>query len=778
MELDITKEDIAKVKLDEQILVKKFRHFVYDGVNKGKNSSSIAINNVVRNLCNSTFNKSTIMIDLFNSLSSGQTLETDFLGRLEGYLENKEKERKRELTQKIFKDMPASTMEYLENVTRIHQFLIKQQKNLSKKDIKVLSLLLGIQFSSDEELKQFFNGIKLSNSNILDRLGIRSNSSINQEPIDIDILYQEYGEFIFAGHNKDLSRNNITINSIANNIFNKDINNSVIISKLLGNFNLSYDSFQNFTDFYNEFIENNKKQQRENEKTNLLDKYSNEGRKYIENVARIHKRIHEQIKGGKYNSEIIRSVDDIEELSLLLGLFINSNNSVRFLNKSNINLENILEFCSLDKGILGNLTEAVDTDIILDSYKKYISYSGYNYDRNIDEIAKQLFDQSINRSFIIEQITSHFGYDYNILKEEIENGQEHIFVLSNKDRIEIISNLPVEDVDLSSMQSILEFGNILSPHSQYIHSEFNHLELSNTHESSVATIKDILDRMYDKPPLPPKPKGIIARLFGSASEQTNVEPKLVLNSEAIAELRDAINSNINTLSTELLGYDFIKEYIELYRRKNRTHYMKAEEASSELAKKLEGLNPEDDEMFSAFLDTSSKLKIMNDKVNRFGTSNYLMKQELVKVNQAEVNHFITINALEIARDDLIPLIGSELAIARGKESENRALDLSNNVVGLFEAILSRNIEGTVENIQKLKQSTLSEETYRLINRDIKTYLENLSGLGKIEGHIEDFEIDGQRRTEMPINEDIILSLENTFSDEENTGGDIPKVKRI
>ena len=132
---------------------------------------------------------------------------------------------------------------------------------------------------------------------------------------------------------------------------------------------------------------------------------------------------------------------------------------------------------------------------------------------------------------------------------------------------------------------------------------------------------------------------------------------------------------------------------------------------------------------------------MRDKVNRFSTSNHLMKQELFKVNQAIVNHFITINALEMARDDLLPLIGSELALTQGRNTENKSLDLSKNVIELFQSLLSRNVTGAVENMEKLKQSSLSANTFELLNKDIEVYLQGLRQSTQLEGKVESLDID-------------------------------------
>ena len=163
--------------------------------------------------------------------------------------------------------------------------------------------------------------------------------------------------------------------------------------------------------------------------------------------------------------------------------------------------------------------------------------------------------------------------------------------------------------------------------------------------------------------------------------------------------------------------------------------------TEKVEQEVNNLSPDKEEEYAAFLLATSRLQIMRDKTNRFSTSNHLMKQELLKVNQAIVNHFITINALEMARDDLLPLIGSELALTQGRNTENKSLDLSENVIGLFQSLLSRNVAGAVENMEKLKSSSISADTFALLNKDIEVYLQGLNQAAKLEGRVESLDID-------------------------------------
>lgn len=169
--------------------------------------------------------------------------------------------------------------------------------------------------------------------------------------------------------------------------------------------------------------------------------------------------------------------------------------------------------------------------------------------------------------------------------------------------------------------------------------------------------------------------------------------------------------------------------------------MVATDTAAKIQEELGTLDPHKDEEYERFLTASSRLQIMTDKSNRFATTNHLMQQELLKVNQAIVNHFITINALEMARDDLLPLVGSELALGQGRNTENQSLELSQNVMQLFQSLLDRNVDSAVENMEQLRRSNLSSGIFESLNRDIQVYLQGLNQAGHIEERIESLDID-------------------------------------
>ena len=142
-----------------------------------------------------------------------------------------------------------------------------------------------------------------------------------------------------------------------------------------------------------------------------------------------------------------------------------------------------------------------------------------------------------------------------------------------------------------------------------------------------------------------------------------------------------------------------------------------------LNERLSKLNPKDTFEYASFLEVNSMKTIMTEKNKRFNVTSSLLNQELYKINAAIVNHFITINALEMARDDLIPLIGSEVIIGTGFISNNNAMQITNDVIGLFQAILAQNVEQTKIMLERLNNMPNIDVTK--LNANVNGYIEML-----------------------------------------------------
>ncbi len=724
LNIELKKEDIVKREVNQKILVDKFKRFVYEGENRNVSTSKLGINEICQNMCNRDFNQSMMLENIFNSLSPDIEISSNFLSQMKEYFVNKSKRLEIEKTQKLFYDMPVETIKIIENASRLYQKLSKSKKGLDKKGIQTISVLISALDSNDVEVRNFLNEQGFYLNSVCNYFEI-DNRYLKSSPIDIDILSKDYGLLMFGLANKDRKREELTPLNIIRNLFSKEFNNSVAISKFLSECKTSYEQLSDFDSLYKSFLAKQEKEKREKEIKDSISGYPQESCNQIKNATRIQRLIETRVK------DKVKDESELETLCMVLALFCESSNTRDFFEKNNINIETLTNAFNLPNNLLYNYSSLdIDYELLNEKYKKYLKGDSSKNRIYVSDIFRCLIEDSD----YIKTIAGLTSSNYEILEREITTGKRYEETLTVSDRIKNLAREEVENLDSSDMQSILDFGNSLLPHSKYIHSEIPNLMKSDVNANSITAITSILDSIYVTEETQKKEQGLFAKLF--KGEEEAEEPRLLVNRSQLYNLKNTIDSHLDKLKKDLLKYDEIRKYIEAYIAKNKDYYERADEALININQRLSELNPDDDADYADYLTTTSIMQIVNDKQTRFATVNLLMKKELLRVNQAIVNHFVTINSLEMARDDLIPLIESELVINNGQENEKEALDLSRNVIGLFSSLLNRNIDSAIENMDKIQRSTVSPELIASINNDINTYIQGVSQIKLLESKIE------------------------------------------
>jgi len=169
--------------------------------------------------------------------------------------------------------------------------------------------------------------------------------------------------------------------------------------------------------------------------------------------------------------------------------------------------------------------------------------------------------------------------------------------------------------------------------------------------------------------------------------------------------------------------------MEEYYKKNR-EYIKV------LAVYLEELQVEigntKDDMFKISNLNSYRI-VLENKLDTLKLTDSLIIQEYVKLNQLIVNHCITINSLLMSRNTLIPLISTEMIIGNGINSEKEGLDVTKNLLALLNDIVSQDIDGTEEVLDKLRNIDTSSEQLMLLTRTVNEQLNQMKMLRSLEG---------------------------------------------
>lgn len=327
-----------------------------------------------------------------------------------------------------------------------------------------------------------------------------------------------------------------------------------------------------------------------------------------------------------------------------------------------------------------------------------IQNNGHKYKNSIQNILINL----IADGYFDELITNKKALLYE-LKETKK------YIPSLTETIENLQSIPIEEVNIDSLSEIMKFGDALNGEYELVTSEERKALESDSSALSIQTINDLLSKKNKRK------KGFWASLFEPYEEEKTITD--------IPTLKEAINKNITILSRELLTFDLVRKYISVYFAKNLEYVNKSSEALALLNERLSKLNPKDTFEYASFLEVNSMKTIMTEKNKRFNVTSSLLNQELYKINAAIVNHFITINALEMARDDLIPLIGSEVIIGTGFISNNNAMQITNDVIGLFQAILAQNVEQTKIMLERLNNMPNIDVTK--LNANVNGYIEML-----------------------------------------------------
>lgn len=327
-----------------------------------------------------------------------------------------------------------------------------------------------------------------------------------------------------------------------------------------------------------------------------------------------------------------------------------------------------------------------------------IQNNGHKYKNSIQNILINL----IADGYFDELITNKKALLY-----ELKETKKYIPSLS--ETIENLQSIPIEEVNIDSLSEIMKFGDALNGEYELITSEERKALESDSSALSIQTINDLLSKKNKRK------KGFWASVFEPYEEEKTITD--------VSTLKEAINKNITILSRELLTFDLVRKYISVYFAKNLEYVNKSSEALALLNERLSKLNPKDTFEYASFLEVNSMKTIMTEKNKRFNVTSSLLNQELYKINAAIVNHFITINALEMARDDLIPLIGSEVIIGTGFISNNNAMQITNDVIGLFQAILAQNVEQTKIMLERLNNMPNIDVTK--LNANVNGYIEML-----------------------------------------------------
>lgn len=717
LNITITKEEIDSQELDSRITMDRFARFVNDGVNASKKSSAITIDNVAMNLCNREFNKSMVMEHIFEGIRRDIDLPEDFTSRVCSYLNKLDRDRRNKLIEIIFKDKSNEYYNFMELVYKVYDAMNRTIRGKEHDDIEniKLAILYAVLYTNHEDSKIYkYVGITI---NRIDDWYERRIDEYLDGKLDINVVISKLMPFVTEENGK-----------IKVKIFTKE-NKDMKTVRFLAGLNINYDDLCDLDKVREEI---KAKEQRE-----LLRKQVNE---YLGKLDTVSKnivvdavRVYEYLVNNKRGIVEQLSDSDIEDLSLFLGLIEGyaseykiTNNVVdskygkayrsndEYVSKYNITYERVLELLGYSADELDS-NKDLNYDVFMKHFKKYCDGKKTKITKN--DLTRMLFGKDPD---VVRKIVEDFAVDYKVYKAEFIYDKDYIDTLSMEERIIILAELKAYELEPDSTTDIVNYGGELGIHTKYINSEFPDVIKQGERNSSVASIKDVIDKIYGRRADTNKKRYWFDRIFGTGEQE---EPSIDINEEVLEELKKKVIEHINPLYQDIKTFEDLVRYMEVYRKKNLEYLDKVNDAIEYYRIRMNEID-KDDVLEALKIDVY--LKALNAKRDSFVLTDQLLRNYIYSLYVLIKGDLTTITGLEMARDTLIPLIGASNIMNIGIDNQRMGIEANKYIAKLLESVVSKNNVGMRDNLEELRKLGVSDDQLLEISTDVNKYIEQIT----------------------------------------------------
>lgn len=718
LQIDISEEEIMSQKVKPQFYLdveKEFRHLSDSTLEWATPyfinfSDSLLID---RLLCE-------INPDLFAEIRDSDHNLADTINQYEN--DKKENLCKRR-QHRYFKDMPDELVKVLRTASKFFVEINDLESDYDDKDIISLSLLLSILQDDNTNVRNFLNDRGINYDNVEEAVLTYCYDGDDEIDIedtdeDIDLLINKYGPIVFGGANQGLKKSELSIINICKNIFSRSYHNGPKFSDFLESLYLDFDELKNIDSDFKKYVDREKRDKAIQRMNRRMDDYHPTARKYIKDVARIHKRI---VDNGKVLNRCVPvelSDEDVEMLSFILALFNDKELSLyqEILKDNNIDQKSILAFIGIDdpNKIFADLRKDEVSPYIYDEHYEKYAISRDKNGRSMNNLLSALF--KVNKSNIFKDICDSFGGNYNVLISELKNADlSSLPFLEKLDQVRIMRDMPIEKLDCADIKSVLGFGNRLEIYNSQINTIFPsslHFELDKeTAEEVSKSFDDFLNNATNRSTS--KSRG---GLFGK--RQQNDSTKVTgIDEEQMYLFNSTLEVELTKLKKELLAFADAKIYLEAYRDKNMDYLNVVTDAYEDILNKV---------------DSETVCEILRSKKDKFAIAISSLNRELRIVNQNIVNYFVAINAIEIVKNSLLPTVHVEFETDRKNERVEENNALLENVVKFTKAVLFHDLEGIENYGEQLKTTNAFKDITPAISSEINTLIEGIKASKEIE----------------------------------------------
>ena len=696
----LTYMDELKNITPEESYIVELSPFVTSGVNNNKPKESITIESILINTTEKSRNKTSLIQKIYKTITN-KVLNDNFKTQIDNHKKEKELKRKNELTETLLQNVSIEVYNYLRILSNYY-YIISTKTSLDPKDKEQLAIIMAAT-KYDSKIEEYLNSLGITRGSLCKDFQVDFN--YDEFPFDIDQINGPLRPYIF-----DRKPEEITVYSIFENAFIPQLTNSLKLRKALNNHSKKPEDFLGIEAKLTQYEKDKKIREEESDIKDTYSKCNDRAKQLLSLVLKIHTYL------SKKNITIIKDYNDLQEISILIALFLNNNEYIPFFTHNGVTLEKVLSILNLTKEDMNEIYTISSNPSLILEYKKYLKSDTYTVD--MKDIIVNLFNDKINPSQIIETITRMIDSNYSYLQEEVTNKKER--KLSPEEYLTLLEAEPIEEIE-PSLSKIATYGTNLATHSRHITDALHELVFSDALDSTIEDINKLASEIVYEETASPKKQSILKRLFSSQPEPKTIKK---YQPTKITDLQDNISGQLTILQKEIIGYDLLRKYIEVFLVKLTEHLTKLKEYRQKLDSQEQ--TKDDVYSFTKNLQDQSIKEILDNKISTFETMILLMKQELVKVHRAIINHFITINALQTSKNAILPLLATEIAIGVGTTTNTEALEISNGLISLFQNVVNKNIEATMNNLQLLQQTSLTQEQLAPITSTVTAFISSIS----------------------------------------------------
>ncbi len=712
LNITITKEEIDSQELDSRITMDRFARFVNDGVNANKKSSAITIDNVAMNLCNREFNKSMAMEHIFEGIRRDIDLPEDFTNRVRSYLTKLERDRRDKLIEQIFKDKSNEYYNFMEMAYKAYDAMNRTINGKEHDDIEniKLAILYTVLYTKHEDSK-LYNSLGITINSIDDWYERRIDAYLDYR-FDINVIVSKLMPFVTEENGK-----------IKVKIFTKE-NKDMKTVRFLAGLNINYDDLCDLDKVREEIKTKEQRKLLRKQTDGYLAKLDTVSKNIVVDAVKIY----EYLVNNKRGIVEQLSDSDIEDLSLFLGLIegyvsediVDSKygkayrSNDEYVSKYNITYEKVLELLGYSVDEL-NSNKDLNYDIFMEHFKKYCDGKKTKITKN--DLTRMLFGKD---SDVVRKIVESFGVDYIAYKAEFIYNKDYIDTLSMEERIIILAELKAYELEPDSTTDIVNYGSELGIHTKYINSEFPETIKQGERNSSVDSIKDVIDKIYGRKTDTSKKHSWFDRIFGTGEQE---EHSIDINEEVLEELKKKVIEHINPLYQDIKTFEDLVRYMEVYRKKNLEYLDKVNDAIEYYRIRMNEID-KDDVLETLKIDVY--LKALNAKRDSFVLTDQLLRNYIYSLYVLIKGDLTTITGLEMARDTLIPLIGASNLMSIGIDNQRMGIEANKYIAKLLESVVSKNNVGMRDNLEKLRKLGVSDDQLLEISTDVNKYIEQIT----------------------------------------------------